>query len=96
MVNGKARRLFKQLEGAEVVTGRDLGNLRRAMGLQVEEIEAGSAIGIGLIPALEEDRIEDLPSWLNLKRLLAEYAELLQADPEKIAGGYMKHLTSLG
>lgn len=94
IVNGEAKRIARRLAGAELVTGNDLKLLRQAIGLGVEEIEAGTTFGAGLIPALEEDRFEDLPSWLNLRSSLMDYAELLRVDPEQIAGGYMKHLTA--
>ena len=94
IINGEARRLLQRLDQAEVVTGQDLKRLRLAMGLKVEEIESGSTVGAGLIPALESDNLEDLPSWLTLRSSLKAYAELLQTDPEKIAGGFMKHLAS--
>lgn len=88
-VNGDARRLAARLGGAGQVTGHDLKLLRRAIGLSVEEIEAGSDLGAGLIPALEEDHFEDLPSWLNLRSSLFRYAQLLQLDAEKIVSGYL-------
>ncbi len=94
IINGEARRLLQRLDQAEVVTGQDLKRLRLAMGLKVEEIESGSNVGAGLIPALESDDLDDLPSWLTLRSSLKAYAELLQTDPEKIAGGFMKHLAS--
>jgi len=94
MINADAQRISRRLAGAEQVTGHDLKLLRQAIGLGVEEIEAGSSVGAGLIPALEEDRFEDLPSWLNLRNTLMAYAELLQADTEKIVSGYMTYFIS--
>jgi DnaJ-class molecular chaperone len=93
-VNGEAKRIARRLAGAGQVTGNDLKLLREAMGLGVEEIEAGSTVGTGLIPTLEADRFQDLPSWLNLRESLMAYAELLQTDKEKIVGGYMAYLTT--
>lgn len=77
-----------------MVTGHDLKLLRQAIGLGVEEIEAGSTVGAGLIPALEEDRFEDLPSSVNLRNSLMVRTELPQADTEKIISGYMTWFTS--
>ncbi len=94
IINGDAKRITRRLAGAELVTGHDLKLLRQAIGLGVEEIEAGSTVGAGLIPALEEDRLEDLPSWLNLRNSLMVYTELLQADTKKIISGYMAWFTS--
>lgn len=93
-INGEAKRIAQRLAGASRVTGSDLKLLRQAMGLEVEEIETGSTVGAGLIPALEADRFHDLPSWLNLRDSLLAYAELLQADTEKIVDGYMAYITS--
>lgn len=88
-VNGVARRIVARMHGAERVSGHDFKLLRQAIGLDVEEIEAGSDLGAGLIPALEEDRIQDLPSWLNLRASLFRYAELLQLDADTIVSGYL-------
>jgi curved DNA-binding protein CbpA len=92
IVNGEAKRLLRRLATARWISGRDLRQLREAIGLTVEEIEAGSTVGVGLIPALEGDRSTELPSWLNLRDSLMAYAELLQADPQNLARGYLKHL----
>jgi len=94
VVNGDARRWLRRLTAAKVVTGHDFRQLREAIGLTVDEIENGSTVGTGLVNALENDRSSELPSWLNLRASLMDYARLLQADPEKLTEGYLKHLAA--
>jgi hypothetical protein len=89
-VNGDARRIIARLQGAERVRGIDFKLLREAIGLSIEEIEEGTDLGAGLIPALEEDRFADLPSCLNFRSSLYRYAELLQLDADDgIVSGYL-------
>ena len=73
--------------------GKDLKKLRESIGIELEEIHQIARISVFILKAIEENRIESLPSTLYLKNFLKSYAEILRIDPNKIADRYIKNIS---
>ena len=76
----------------ERICGKDLKNLRAALGVEIREIHDVTRISPTVIAHIEEDRFEALPDEFYLKRFLKTYAELLQVDPKPIVDGYYNNM----
>jgi DnaJ-class molecular chaperone len=78
----------------DLISGDDLKKMRKAAGIELSEINAVTKISVSVLKSMEENRIESLPPGLYLKNFLKLYAETLQIDPQKVIGGYLKHISS--
>ncbi len=67
--------------------------IREAYGLELEEIFQVARISVSILKSIEDNQIEDLPSFFYLKNFIKSYAEILQIDPKRIIDGYMKNIT---
>ena len=92
-VKGKAA---KKLSGAmlkgEIISGRDLKNLRESLDIELEEVFQATKISPTALEAIEKDDIDNLPPTIYLKSFLKSYADILQLDAKKIIEGYLKNL----
>lgn len=86
----------KELSGAmlkgEIISGRDLKNLRESLDIELEEIFQATKISPTALEAIEKDDIANLPPTIYLKSFLKSYADLLQLDEKKIVEGYLKNI----
>jgi cytoskeletal protein RodZ len=87
---------FKELRDAvsrkDLVSGKDLKQLREALGIDISEIFQQTRISKTTLQKIEQNQYEDLPAEIFLKSFLKSYAEILQIDPKNIVDGYLKHM----
>jgi cytoskeletal protein RodZ len=76
----------------EVISGKDLKNLREFLGIELEEVYRATKISPTALEAIEKDDIANLPPTIYLKSFLKSYAEILQLDTKKTVEGYLKNI----
>jgi cytoskeletal protein RodZ len=76
----------------EVISGKDLKNLREFLGIELEEVYRDTKISPTALEAIEKDDIANLPPTIYLKSFLKSYAEILQLDTNRIVEGYLKNI----
>ncbi|MEJ2364483.1 MAG: helix-turn-helix domain-containing protein [Deltaproteobacteria bacterium] len=77
----------------EQISGKDLKNLREALGIQLEEIFQVTKISPTALAAIENDDVSNLPPKIYLISFLKSYAEALQVDPKQVVDGYIKNIS---
>jgi curved DNA-binding protein CbpA len=77
----------------ERLSGDDLKQLRKAVGVKIKEIQNITKISTSVLKAIEENRFEELPPDTYLKSFLRSYAKILQIDPQKIIDGFLKTIS---
>lgn len=92
--NKELETLCNEIFSKDLISGDDLKKMRKAAGIELSEINAVTKISVSVLKSMEENRIESLPPGLYLKNFLKLYAETLQIDPQKVIGGYLKHISS--
>jgi len=75
----------------EMISGADLRGFRKALGIEVSEIYAGTNINMTVIKNIENDCYENLPADIYLKSFLKSYADILGIDSHKIIAGYLRN-----
>jgi len=85
--------LAEEIIAGELISGQDLKKLRKAIGIELEEIFEVARISISMLKAIENDQFQDLPSLVYLKNFLKSYAEILHLDSEKVVDGYIINLS---
>lgn len=88
------RKLVDKIFSDDLVTGRDLKQLRKSFGIEISEIYEITKISPTNISLIEQDRFKDLPAEIYLKMYLRSYAEILQIDPAHIINGYLQYMKS--
>jgi curved DNA-binding protein CbpA len=94
----KERNLEKIVDdilSVDTVSGKDLKKLRDAVGIKIEDLFEVTRISVPILEAIENDRVEALPPTVYLRNFLKAYAELFEADPQRVILGYMKNLERL-
>lgn len=76
----------------ELISGNDLKRLRKAMGIELQEIFEVTRISVSVLEYLEENNIEKLPSGSYIKNFLKIYAGFLRIDSKKVMEGYLKNI----
>lgn len=76
----------------EYITGNDLRTLRKAMGIELQEVYEVTRISVSVLQSMEEDDIEKLPSGSYIKNFLKIYADFLRIDSTKIVEGYLRNI----
>lgn len=66
--------------------GQQLREARKARGLSIEAVAAGTRIRAAYIKALEEERFADLPAPVYVRGFLRNYATFLGLDAEDVIG----------
>ena len=89
------KEISKEMVSKELVSGTDLKNFRKAIGIELEEIFEVTRINVTILNAIEENDIEKLPPVIYLKNFLRSYAEILQMSPERISEGYISNMSLL-
>ncbi|MBW1898887.1 MAG: helix-turn-helix domain-containing protein [Deltaproteobacteria bacterium] len=85
--------LAEEIIAKALISGQDLKKLRKAIGIELEEIFEVARISISMLKAIENNKFHDLPSLVYLKNFLKSYAEILHLDSEKVVDGYIINLT---
>ncbi len=81
--------LVETIRSKETISGRDLKQLREALGIEYSEIYAITRISSTILNRIEDDLFDDLPAEIYLKQFLKAYAEILQIDPPHVVQGYL-------
>ncbi len=64
--------------------GASLRQERELRGVSLQEISAATKIGVRMLEAIEEDRLDKLPQGLFVRGFVREYARFLALDEQKI------------
>ncbi|MCF8084994.1 MAG: helix-turn-helix domain-containing protein [Deltaproteobacteria bacterium] len=84
--------ITEELLSKDLISGDDLKRLRKAVGIEVEEVFEVTRITVPILEAIERDDVPALPSSVYLKNFLRAYAELFHIDAEKVINSYLKNL----
>ncbi len=74
--------------------GRVLNERRNALNLTLEEVERFTHVRLHYLKALEEGRLEDLPSPVQGRGMLNNYAHFLNLDAEELLNNFAEGLQS--
>ncbi len=85
-------KLMEAIRSKELISGRDLKQLREALGIEFSEIYAITKIRSFILNMIEADQFDNLPAEIYLKQFLKAYAEILQIDPPHVVQGYLKSM----
>ena len=64
--------------------GASLRRERELRGVSLQEIAASTKIGVSMLQAIEDDRLDKLPQGLFVRGFVREYARFLALDEQKI------------
>jgi cytoskeletal protein RodZ len=64
--------------------GASLRRERELRGVSLQEISASTKIGVSMLKAIEDDRLDKLPQGLFVRGFIREYARFLALDEQKI------------
>ncbi len=84
----------KEIVSKQLISGRDLKELRKSVGIALEEIFEETRISIKVLTAIENDDVTSLPQKFYLKNFLRAYAELFKLDAGKLIDGYLENLSN--
>jgi cytoskeleton protein RodZ len=76
-IPGKAKRIFEEI-------GERLQHQRDLLGLSLEDVERHTHLRIHYLEALEEGKLEDLPSSVQGRGMLKNYAAFLGLNPDPL------------
>lgn len=76
----------------DLISGKDLKNLRESLGIELEEVFQATKISPTALDAIEKDDVDNLPPKVYLRSFLKSYAEVLQLDAKQIIDGYLKNV----
>ena len=91
-IEKKVKKLSKNILSKDLISGNDLEELRKAIGIEISEIHIVTKVSIPVLKAIENNQFEDLPSGFYLRNFLKSYSEVLQIDSQKIIDGYLKNI----
>jgi DnaJ-class molecular chaperone len=84
--------LIQKILAQDILTGADLHKIRTELEIPLEEIADNTKVQIGMLRAIEEDKLELFPPVVYLKGFLKSYARYLQIDENVIVNGFIKHV----
>jgi len=67
----------------DMISGDDLKQLRKTVGIKIEDLFEVTRISVSILKAIENDDFGTLPPAVYLKNFLKTYAELFEVDPKK-------------
>ena len=73
--------------------GASLRRERELRGVSLQEIAASTKIGVSMLQAIEDDRLDKLPQGLFVRGFVREYARFLALDEQKILTELSFHAT---
>jgi len=85
----------KKILSKELLSGRDLKNIRESIGIELEEVFDVTRINPSILKSIEEDLFERLPPKIYLENFLGSYAEILELDSERVVDGYTNNMTHI-
>ena len=88
----KINQNLQDILAQDILTGKDLKQLRLEMGLSLEQISDRIKVRTGLLQSIEEDQFDQLPSRLHLKSYLTQYVQCLLVDTDAVVRRYLKRL----
>lgn len=88
----EVKKLINEILAKDLIAGNDLKKLRKAIGVEISEINAVAKISVSILKSIEENQFEDLPPKFYLLNFLKFYAEILQIDSQRIVDGYLKNI----
>jgi curved DNA-binding protein CbpA len=89
----EVEKLANEILSKDLISGSDLIKLRKAVGVELSEIDVVTKISVSVLKSIEEDQFENLPADIYLKNFLKSYAEVLQIDSQKIVDGYLENIS---
>ncbi len=89
----EVEKLSNEILSKDLISGSDLIKLRKAVGIELSEIDGVTKISVSVLKSIEENQFENLPADIYLKNFLKSYAEVLQIDSQKIVDGYLKNIS---
>jgi len=89
----EVEKLANEILSKDLISGSDLIELRKAVGVELSEIDVVTKISVSVLKSIEENQFENLPADIYLKNFLKSYAEVLQIDSQKIVDGYLKNIS---
>jgi len=92
-IEKKVKKLSKNILSKDLISGNDLEELRKTIGIEISEIHVVTKVSIAVLKAIENNQFEDLPSGFYLRNFLKSYSEILQIDSQKIIDGYLKNIS---
>lgn len=92
-IEKKVKKLSENMLSKDLISGNDLEELRKAIGIEISDIHVVTKVSISVLKAIENNQFEDLPSGFYLKNFLKSYSEILQIDSQKIIDGYLKNIS---
>jgi cytoskeletal protein RodZ len=75
--------------------GASLRRERELRGVTLQEIAAATKIGVTMLQAIEDDRLDKLPQGLFVRGFIREYARFLALDEQKILTELSFHASQL-
>ncbi len=87
-------KLSNEILTSDVISGTDLKNLRKSVGIDLQEIFEVTRVNIPTLKSIEENEFEKLPPIIYLKNFLKSYSDILQLDSTTIVDGYIKNMTT--
>ena len=84
--------LIQEILAQDILTGTDLHKIRTELDIPLEEIADSTKVQIGMLRAIEEDKLELFPPVVYLKGFLKSYARYLQIDENVVVNGFIKHV----
>jgi DNA-binding transcriptional regulator YiaG len=93
LLTENVKTLSDEILSKERLSGNDLKNLRKAVGVKIPEIQYITKISASVLKAIEENRFEELPPGTYLRSFLRSYAKILQINPQKVIDGYSKTIS---
>jgi len=76
--------------------GESLRRERELRGVSLQDIAASTKIGVRMLKAIEEDRLDKLPQGLFVRGFVREYARSLALDEQKVMTDLSFHMTPPG
>jgi DnaJ-class molecular chaperone len=84
--------LIQKILAQDMLTGADLHKIRTELEIPLEEIADNTKVQIGMLRAIEDDKLELFPPVVYLKGFLKSYARYLQIDENVVVNGFIKHV----
>lgn len=84
-------RLAEDVTAKDLVSGRDLKELREAMDIKLSDIYEITRISQTTLSLIEHNQFDRLPADVFLKSFLKTYAEILHLDSHRVIEGYYRN-----
>ncbi|MCC7071239.1 MAG: helix-turn-helix domain-containing protein [Deltaproteobacteria bacterium] len=85
----------RPLELPEEITGALVRELRMARGLSIDEMSQQTKVRRGVLQAIEEQDLPNLPARVYLRGFLTQVGRVLKVDRNRLAEGYVKTVERL-